>query len=84
MSKALQEHRQRRAEQGMKRVELCATSPDSDLLRRVAKALGRDDKQAKRLRTVIDSIVPGKPALKFKDWLASLPDDEGDGDTPRQ
>jgi hypothetical protein len=84
MSKALQELRRRRAEHGLKRVEVCVTSSDSDLLRRVAKALGRDDDQAERLRTVIDSIVPNKPALTFKEWLASLPDDEGDGDARGQ
>jgi hypothetical protein len=80
MSQALQEHRRRLAERGMKRVEVCVREPDVTLIRRVAKALINDDKTSKGLRAAIDSVVPQRTPITFKEWLMSAPA-EGD-DSP--
>lgn len=55
----------------MKRVELSVPESDAQLLRRVAKALIRDDAAAEELRTVIDEAVPEKNRVTFKEWLES-------------
>jgi hypothetical protein len=71
MSEALQQHRRRMSERGMKRVEVCVREPDADMIRRVAKALVSDEKAAEGLRSAIDSILPHKTSLSFKEWLMS-------------
>jgi hypothetical protein len=75
MSEALQQHRRRMSERGMKRVEVCVREPDADMIRRVAKALATDEKAADGLRAAIASILPNKSALSFKEWLMSEMDD---------
>ena len=74
MSRAVQEHRRRLTERGHKRVEVSVLASDADLLRHVAKALSTDDDDAQRLRMAIQGAVPTGTPVKFKDWLASLPD----------
>lgn len=73
MSQALQEHRRRLSERGMKRVEVCVRETDVSLIRRVAKALINDDKTAKGLRSAIDNVVPNRTPLTFKEWLLASP-----------
>lgn len=77
MSEALQQHRRRLSERGMRRVEVCVREPDVDVIRRVAKALSADDKVAKGLRQAIDGILPNRRPITFKEWLltASSPSD---------
>jgi hypothetical protein len=70
MTQALREHRRRLIEKGLRRVELAASQADVDLLRRVARALVKDDEKAEELRRALDGVVPDKPRLTFKDWLA--------------
>jgi hypothetical protein len=72
----LQELRRRRAELGLKRVELAVSAADADLLKRVAKALARDDQRAQHLRQALLGAVPRGP-VKFKDWLQAPSDDQG-------
>jgi uncharacterized Fe-S cluster-containing radical SAM superfamily enzyme len=76
MTQALQEHRRRLAERGIKRVEVSVSEADADLIRRVAKALGKDDKTSDRVRTVIQGLVPDKVPVKFKEWLAASSDQD--------
>jgi hypothetical protein len=83
MSQALQEHRRRLSERGMKRVEVCVREPDVSLIRRVAKALINDDKAAKGLRSAIESVVPNRQPLTFKEWLLASPAD-GDEASARE
>jgi phosphohistidine phosphatase SixA len=71
MTQALREHRRRLMERGMRRVELSATQTDVDLLRRVAKTLVQDDERAEQLRQVLAQVIPDKPRLTFKEWLAA-------------
>lgn len=78
MSQALQEHRRRLLERGLKRVEVCVREPDVDIIRRVAKALMNDDKAAKSLRAAIDTIVPNRTPISFKEWLMSAPSSDHD------
>jgi hypothetical protein len=71
MSEALQQHRKRMSQRGMKRVEVCVREPDADMIRRVAKALVSDEKAAEGLRAAIDTILPTKTSISFKEWLMS-------------
>ena len=76
MSEALQEHRRRQAKRGIKRVEVTISASDAELIRRVAKALAADDDQSDRVRAVLQGHVARATSVKFKDWLATLSDDD--------
>lgn len=76
MAKALQEYRRRQAPPGLQRVELSVPIPDADLLRRVAAALANNDHKAERVRLAIQCMMRVTPADQFKDWLASLADND--------
>jgi cupin superfamily acireductone dioxygenase involved in methionine salvage len=75
MSDALQEFRQRMAERGYKRVEVCVAMEDAQLMRRVAKVLSKNRHEAQQLRRLIDGVLPAKSRTSYKEWLASLPDE---------
>ena len=75
MTEALREHRRRLKERGLRRIEIVAASADVELLRRVARVLVEDDARAERVRAILNTAAPGRPSVKFKDWLA-LPDDQ--------
>jgi hypothetical protein len=68
MFQALQEHQRRIAQRGAKRVEVSALASDADLIRRMARVLDKDDEAAKRLRKVLQRLLP-PPPVKFEDWL---------------
>ena len=70
MKPALQEHRRRLSDRGLKRVEVSVPAADAELLRRIAKALAQDDQASERLRQTVEKYVSGEPSLKFKDWIA--------------
>lgn len=76
MTNSVQIFHRRLAERGQQRVDLCISDVDADLIRRVAKALTNDDDTARRLREALKDEVPGKVSIKFKDWLASFPNEE--------
>ncbi|WP_157505513.1 hypothetical protein [Geminicoccus roseus] len=71
MKEALQVHRRRLAENGMRRVEVCVREADAELIRRIARSLAAGDRSAHRLRETIQSSVPQKTKLTFKEWLAT-------------
>ena len=83
MSQALQEHRRRLTERGMKRVEVCVRQSDVDLIRKVAKALVTGQKDAEELRDAIETVVPPANSISFKEWLASTSDEDDDTSTER-
>ena len=70
MTDAVREHRRRLTARGFKRVEVSLLAPDADLLRRVAKALGKDDGASSHLRAAIQGLLPVISPIKFDDWLA--------------
>jgi hypothetical protein len=76
MNQAVQKYRRRLAESGFRRVEVALPAADAALLRRVARALKSDNDQAERLRLAIERAVPAKSRFTYKEWLATLPDDE--------
>ena len=76
MSNSMQTLPHRLAERGRQRVDLCVSVSDADLIRRVANALTNDDETARHLRDALQDEVPGKVPIKFKDWLASFPNEE--------
>lgn len=76
MTNSVQAFRDRLVARGQRRVELCLSASDADLIRRVAKALLNDDEAAKRLREALQDKVPNKVPVKFKDWLAAFPEDD--------
>ena len=71
MREALQTHRRKLADNGIKRVEVCVKEADADLIRRVARVLATNDRKADRLRDAIEGSVPRKSTLSFKEWLAA-------------
>jgi hypothetical protein len=75
MYKAVREHRHRLKERGLQRIEVLAITADAELLRRVARVLVEDDAGAEHVRAILNTATPGRPSVKFKDWLA-LPDDQ--------
>jgi hypothetical protein len=75
MNEDLREHRRRLKERGLKRIEVLAVTADAELLRRVAGVLVEDNAGAEHVRAILNTATPGRPSMKFKDWLA-LPDDQ--------
>ncbi|WP_191059660.1 hypothetical protein [Geminicoccus harenae] len=69
MSRTIQEHRQRLAERGLKRLEVSVAASDADLMRKVAKVLNGDDIQSERLRAAVQEFMPGRATIKFEDWI---------------
>ncbi len=69
MKDSLQTHRRRMTDNGIRRVEVCVREQDAELIRRVARALAPDDRASERLRAIIQSSMPKKPTLSFKEWL---------------
>ncbi len=77
MGRTPQEHRRRRlAKCGLKRIEVSVPASDADLIRFIAESLTKDDDPARQLRLAIEQIVPGKRTATFKEWLATLSEDE--------
>jgi hypothetical protein len=76
MSNAFQEHRCPGATGGFKRVEVAVVCGDTDLLRRVAQVLAKDDAQAARMRTVLRDLTEQQPPVTFQEWLVMLLDDK--------
>ncbi len=69
MSRTVREHRQRLAERGLKRLEVSVAASDAELMRKVAKVLNGDDTQSERLRAAVLELMPGRPTIKFGDWI---------------
>jgi molybdenum cofactor biosynthesis enzyme MoaA len=74
MSKALQVDRYRLVERGLRRMEVSVSSTDADLFRRLARVLTDNGTGAEEIRKVLRAKV--QTPVKFKDWLASLPDNQ--------
>jgi hypothetical protein len=66
MFRALQEHRCRIAQHGTKRVEVSALASDADLIRRMDRALDKDNETAKHLRETLQRLVSPTP-MKFEE-----------------
>jgi len=69
-ARTLQEHRRRLVERGLKRLEVSAWATDAGLIRRLAKALSKNDLVSERLRVAILDVVPDTQTINFKNWLA--------------
>ncbi|WP_027134538.1 hypothetical protein [Geminicoccus roseus] len=76
MKESLQAYRHRMKKAGMKRVEVSIREEDAELIRHVARALAGNDRKAEHVRSVIQSAIPAKTRLSFKEWLAENPDQE--------
>jgi len=63
--KAIQRHRQRLKERGLKRVEVEAAESDAALIRKIAKLLRADGDSADRIRAQLSGLLASKtPGLK--------------------
>ena len=70
--KAVQNHRRRLKERGLKRVEVAAAETDAALIRKLAKVLRGEGTSAEKARQRMSEIVAATgPGLK--DLLASAP-----------
>jgi hypothetical protein len=72
----VEEHRRRQVARGLKRVEVLVPNNDSDLIRRLGKALAGDDDAAVKLRAAIDKVLTENGAVPFREWIATTDDDD--------
>ena len=77
MRRYVEEHRRRQVARGLKRVEVSVLDTDSDLIRRLGKALTGNDAAAVRLRAAIDKVLNENAAISFEQWISSS-DEEGE------
>ena len=72
-AKRVQNHRERSALSGLKRVEVKVSEKDEWLIRSVAKILRDNEKQAKLIRNELSDLIPPQSEQNMVDFFRSSP-----------